>query len=213
MKNFFYWLIWILYFRLKYILLKKLNSSIFSYVYKSTLGMYCGIEKGVSIYNSKIGDYTYFNKFTRAENCEIGRFTSVGEKVKIGGFYNHKNGISQHPSFHSKSPPIKVSFYKDIEFKSSKKIYIGNDVLIGSGAYILDGVKVGDGCIIGAKSIVTKSIPPYSIVVGNPGKVVKKRFDDDKVSILNKIKWWNWDFQKIKKNGQIISNTNFNSFK
>ena len=71
-------------------------------------------------------------------------------------------------------------------------------------------MKVGDGCIIGAKSIVTKSIPAYSV---ESREVCKKRFDDDKVRLLNKIKWWNWDLQKIKNNGEIISNTNFNSFK
>ncbi len=197
--------------RLKMIYRLNLNASIFSFVHDSSIGNFCGIEKGVIMHNTVLGDFSYINKFSKVENCSIGKFSCIGENVKIGGFYNHKKGISIHPSFHSLKPPINFSFFKDKKFISSKKIIIGNDVFIGTGAYILDGIEIGDGCIIGAKSIVTKSVPPYSVVVGNPAQIKSKRFSDSEIQKLIKVKWWNWDIEKIKSKASHISeiNTNF----
>ena len=207
------YLTWIFISRIRHIKKSKLNASIFTFVQNSIIGKYCGIEKGVSIYNSVIGDYTYFNKFSRIENCEIGKFSCIGESVKIGGFYDHKQGITIHPSFHSKRPPINISFYVDDDFKATKKVIIGNDVFIGTGAYIMDGVEVGDGCIIGAKTIVTKSLKPYSIIVGNPGSIISKRFNPEQIKILLDIKWWDWDNERLNKYAAELSNTNFEIFK
>ena len=204
---------WVFISRIRLIIRSKLKASIFTFVHNSIIGKYCSIGKGVSVYNSEIGDYTYFNKFSRIENCEIGRFSCIGESVKIGGFYKHKQGISLHPSFHAKRPPINISFYQDGDFETTKKIIIGNDVFIGTGAYIMDGVEVGDGCIIGAKTIVTKSVEPYSIIVGNPGSIIRKRFNPEQIKKLLKVKWWNWDKERLTKYGAELFNTNFEIFK
>ena len=213
MKKILKLLNWIFISRISLIKKSKLKASMFTFVQNSIIGKYCGIEKGVSIYNSEIGDYTYFNKFSRIENCKVGKFSSIGESVKIGGFYKHKQGISLHPSFHSKKPPINISFYLDRNFETTNKIIIGNDVFIGTGAYIMDGVEVGDGCIIGAKTIVTKSLEPYSIIVGNPGSIIRKRFNPEQIKKLLKVKWWNWDNKRLTKYGAELSNTNFEIFK
>jgi virginiamycin A acetyltransferase len=82
---------------------------------------------------------------------------------------------------------------------------IGNDVWIGYKALIMAGVKVGDGAIIAAKSVVTKKVPPYTIVGGNPSKIIRKRFDDSVIEKLLQIKWWNWDKEKITRNLKIIT--------
>ena len=76
-------------------------------------------------------------------------------------------------------------------------ITIGNDVWIGYEAVILSGVTIGDGAIIGTRSVVTKDVPPYTIVGGAPARVIKKRFSDDVIEKLLKIKWWNWPVEKI----------------
>ena len=83
---------------------------------------------------------------------------------------------------------------------------IGNDVWIGENATILPGVHIGDGAIIGANSVVAKDIDPYSIAVGNPCRVVKKRFDDETIEKLLELKWWDWDEERIFDNLEALTN-------
>ena len=77
---------------------------------------------------------------------------------------------------------------------------IGSDVWIGYDALLMPGVKVGDGAIVAARAVVTGDVPPYAIVVGNPAKVVKRRFDDEVVAELLTIRWWDWPVDKITRN-------------
>ena len=79
-------------------------------------------------------------------------------------------------------------------------IVIGNDVWIGFEAMILFGIKIGDGEIIGTRAVVTKDVPPYTIVGGIPAKPIRKRFSDNVISELLKLQWWNWSEDWIKKN-------------
>ena len=74
---------------------------------------------------------------------------------------------------------------------------IGNDVWIGRESVIMPGVKIGDGAIIGAYSVVTKDVPPYSVAGGNPAKFIKKRFDEELIELLLKIKWWDFEPEKL----------------
>ena len=79
-------------------------------------------------------------------------------------------------------------------------IVIGNDVWIGYEAVILSGVTIGDGAIIGTRAVVTKDVPPYTIVGGVPAKPIRKRFDEKVIKELLKIKWWDWTKEKIARN-------------
>jgi acetyltransferase-like isoleucine patch superfamily enzyme len=90
------------------------------------------------------------------------------------------------------------------QFISHKRVTVGSDVWIGANCYIKDGVDIGDGAIIGAGAVVTKNIPPYSIAVGAPAKVIKKRFDEATIEILIELKWWNWDIEKIFRNKEFF---------
>ena len=83
-------------------------------------------------------------------------------------------------------------------------IIVGNDVWFGYDSLIKNGVTIGDGAIIAARAVVVKDVPPYSIVAGNPAKVVKKRFDDATIKRLIKIAWWDWDIAKINKHLKLI---------
>ena len=77
--------------------------------------------------------------------------------------------------------------------KSKKDVVIGNDVWIAHGSTILSGVHIGNGSVIGANAVVTKDVEPYSIVGGNPAKLIKKRFDEETIKKLEDIQWWNWE--------------------
>ena len=83
-------------------------------------------------------------------------------------------------------------------------IIIGNDVWIGYEAVILAGVTIGDGAIIGTRAVVTKDVPPYSIVGGVPAKSIRKRFDDETIVELLRLKWWDWSEEKNAQNIQAI---------
>ena len=95
---------------------------------------------------------------------------------------------------------------------SKGNINIENDVWIGAYSTIMSGVKIGNGAVIGASSVVTKDIPPYAIVAGNPAKIIKYRFTEEQIVSLLKIEWWNWDEYKIKNESFDLWSNNIDEF-
>jgi serine acetyltransferase len=91
-------------------------------------------------------------------------------------------------------------------------IIIQNDVWIGAKSTIMSGVKISNGSIVGAGSVVTKDVPPYAIVAGNPAKIVKSRFTEEQIEKLLTIAWWNWDEQKIRDNSMTMWSDNIDEF-
>ena len=91
---------------------------------------------------------------------------------------------------------------------SKGNVKIGNDVWIGIGATILSGVNIGDGAVIGASAVITKDIPDYAIVAGNPAKVVRMRFDANQISTLKRLRWWEWKKPKIEAGMEFILSNN-----
>ena len=92
-------------------------------------------------------------------------------------------------------------------------IVVGNDVWIGYEAVILSGVTIGDGAVIGARAVVTKDVPPYTIVGGVPAKPIKKRFSDESIKKLQSIRWWDWSKEKIAENITAIQSGNIEQLK
>jgi virginiamycin A acetyltransferase len=86
---------------------------------------------------------------------------------------------------------------------------IGNDVWVGYKATIMSGVTIGDGAIIAAHSVVTKDVEPYAIVGGNPAKLIKKRFSEERIQQLLEMAWWNWDIEKISANVAVLTGKAF----
>lgn len=177
---------------------KKLNPN--KYVYKYTKDV---VSKK---YRPNIGDYTYGHlkvlDWGDGTTLQIGKFCSIAKDVVIilGGEHNI-DWISTYPFadkiFNHVWPEAKqVKGHP----KSRGNINIGNDVWVGYGATILSGVTIGDGAVVGARSLVTKDVKPYSIIAGNPAKFVRKRFSDRIIKELLRIQWWNWPEKKIRKN-------------
>ena len=130
----------------------------------------------------------------------IGKFCQIAEGVEfVMNGANHKmNCVSTFPFyiFEGWQESAKAPELSEMPLKGDT--IIGNDVWIGQNATILPGVHIGDGAIIGLNSTVASDIPPYSIAVGNPARVVKKRFDDELIFLMLKLKWWNKSIEEIK---------------
>jgi acetyltransferase-like isoleucine patch superfamily enzyme len=170
-----------------------------------SLSKNCILGKGVRIYpfsiitDSTIGSYSYVSYFCKINNTEIGKYCSIAQNVKIGLGKHPTNYITTNPLFYSKNNPLKESWVeKNGDFEEHSKVFIGNDVWIGTNVTVLDGVKIGHGAIIGAHSLVNKDVPPYTIVGGVPAKYIKMRFDNDIIKLLMKIEWWNYPVEKLK---------------
>lgn len=189
----------------------------------------CFIKNIVKNPNIIVGEYSYYNDPEGAENfekCVTHHYDFIGDKLIIGKFCaiakgvefimngaNHRiNSISTYPFYIMGNGWEKFApTNRELTYKGDT--IVGNDVWIGQNVTILPGVKIGDGAIIGANSVVARDVPPYSIAVGNPCEVKKMRFSDKIIQQLLKIQWWNWDIEKINKNLHIISSDNLNQIK
>lgn len=134
------------------------------------------------------------------EKIYIGSFSSIGQNVCIVDF-NHLFERTTSSFIHHLI--FGEDFCKDLITKGP--IMIEEDVWVGSNAIILPGLTIGRGSVIGAGSVVTKDIPKYSIVYGNPAKVQSKRFDDSMIEYLERLKWWEWSLDNILKNKNLFS--------
>lgn len=170
-------------------------------------------------HNVEVGDYTYFDGQNFKEHVThhydfigdkliIGKFCQIGRNVEfiMNGANHQMNAVSTYPFYifqgWEQNPPLK----NDLPYKGDT--IIGNDVWIGQNVTFLPGVHVGNGCIIGANAVVTSNIPAYCVAVGNPAKIIKKRFDDEMIELLEKLKWWDRTPNEIQKIIPLLANSN-----
>ena len=190
----------------------------------------CFIKNTIKNPNIEIGDYTYYDDPEDSVNFErnvLYHFDFIGDKLKIGKFCAIARGVKfimngaghRTDTFSSYPFPIfggswaKLLANVALGAPSKGDTIIGNDVWIGYETTIMPGVKIGDGAIIAAKSVVISDVPPYTIYGGNPAKIIRKRFSDDIIQSLLDIKWWNWSYNKITKNIGVIFNTDIQKLK
>lgn len=145
--------------------------------------------------NTVVGNYSRVKPGCVIKNAIIGKYCSIANDVMIG--------IGQHPTFLLSTnsvfykPGLTDIFARSIDYNEEPQTIIGNDVWIGNGALVMDGVKIGDGAIIAARAVVTKDVPPYSIVGGVPSRILKYRFNFDVICELEKWQWWNLEESDI----------------
>lgn len=166
--------------------------------------------------NIKVGDFTIYNDFCNdprdfEKNNVLYQYPINNDKLIIGKFcsiacrakFLMTSGNHTMKSLATYTFPIFGEEWDETlepkdAWDNKGDIVIGNDVWIGYDAVIMSGVKIGDGAIIGTRAVVTKDVPPYSIVGGVPAKLIRKRFSDDIIFKLQKIKWWDWSYEKIQ---------------
>lgn len=146
--------------------------------------------------NVEIGDYSYVNTNSYIENCVIGKFCSISSGVYISPWEHNLSLKTTHP----------IGYDEETKNRIRKKVEIGNDVLISLNCIILEGVKIGNGAVIGAGSVVTKDVLPYEIVAGVPAQHLRFRFEKDIRENIDGLKWWDWDINKINTNLAYLQN-------
>lgn len=175
----------------------------------------CFLKNCITNPNIIVGDYTYYDDFENVENFEKNvkyHFDFIGDRLIIGKFCMIASDVKfimnggNHLTEALSTYPFAI-FGNGWEHAMDNKSYphkgdiiIGNDVWIGYNATIMAGVTVGDGAIIATNSTVVNDVEPYSIVGGNPARVIKKRFSEDTIAKLLELQWWNWDIDKITRN-------------
>lgn len=155
------------------------------------------------------GTETKIHNWGEGATLRIGAYCSIAKRVQffLGGEHR-TDWVTTFPFGEM------LDSAKDIQGHPRTKgdIIIGNDVWIGYEALIMSGVTIGDGAVIGARAVVTKDVPPYSIVAGNPAKVVRRRFGEQIIERLLSIKWWGWDEERLEQAMPILLNSDIEAF-
>ncbi|WP_418463730.1 CatB-related O-acetyltransferase [Frisingicoccus sp.] len=182
--------------------------------------------------NITVGDFTMYNDFVNdptlfEKNNVLYHYPINHDKLQIGKFCSIACGAkflfnsANHALSSLSTYPFPIFFEEwglekeDVAEAWDNKgdIIIGNDVWIGYEAVILAGVTIGDGAIIGTRAVVTKDVPPYTIVGGVPAKPIKRRFPEETISALLEVQWWNWSEERIARNIGAIQNGNIEQLK
>lgn len=161
-----------------------------------------------------VGKYTYGVENVRTltwgegSTLSIGSFCSLAANIVVYLGGNHRvDWITTYPFGHT-SKNVFNRFNGVGHPKTNGDVIIGNDVWIGSNTTIMSGVKIGDGAVIANNSHIVKNVEPYTIVGGNPGKLIKQRFDDNTIKKLLELKWWNFDDNTINEITPLLCSTN-----
>lgn len=172
-----------------------------AHVHACQLGAFTEVGQRCKLNNVSLADYSYVESGSDLMYCAVGKFCSIAANVRINPSNHPWWRASQH---HFTYRAGKYGMAEDLDdsvfdWRQQDKVSIGHDVWIGHGAILLPGVNVGNGAIIGAGSVVTKDVPAWHIVVGNPARVLRPRFDDASIAVaLDTIAWWHWPLDKIE---------------
>lgn len=192
-------------------------------------GQVCYIKNVVRNPNIIIGDYTYYDDPVDSRNFErnvlyhypfmgdkliIGKFCAIARDVKfIMNGANHKmDAFTTYPfSIFSNGWEKVMPSMDELPYKGDTVIQ--NDVWIGYDATIMPGIQIGNGSIIASKSVVVRDVEPYSIVGGNPAKLIRKRFPDEVIDLLQGLRWWDWPIEKITDHLPILTSNDLTQLK
>ena len=181
----------------------------------------CFLKNIITNPNIIVGDYTYYDDTDDVMNFMknvLYHFDFIGDKLIIGKFCQIATGVrfimngGNHDMKGFSTYPFRAfgEAWKDVPLNPAMKgnTVIGNDVWIGNSATIMPGVQIGDGAIIATNAVVTKDVAPYSIVGGNPAKLIRVRYDENTIRSLLSLSWWDWPIEKITEHADDIATGN-----
>lgn len=165
-----------------------------------TFGAYCEVGARAILDNVNMGDYSYTSNDSQITYTTIGKFCSIAAMTRINPGNHPMQRVTQshftyRASMYFAGEADDAAFF---QWRRDHHVTIGHDVWIGHGAVILPGRNVGTGAVIAAGAIVTKDVPPYAIVAGNPAKVIRSRFPDHLIPRLTALAWWDWSHDRLR---------------
>jgi acetyltransferase-like isoleucine patch superfamily enzyme len=174
-------------------------------VKKTSCGANVRIGAWTSVTESSIGACSYVSHRTEIFRTNIGKFCSIGHGCRIGVGIHPTSHVSTSPVFYSTKKQAGVSYAPNDLFQENREISIGHDVFVGANAVILDGVNIGTGAVIGAGSVVTRDVAPYTLAAGVPALPKKKRFSEEQIAYLLGSCWWDWSSEQLSRHAAEFS--------
>lgn len=171
------------------------------------------LENEIKRYRWKVGDYSYGRPAVKAwrgsGTFTLGRYCSIssGVTILLGG--DHRvDWVSTYPFnvFHAEAQHIRG------HPTTRGDVVIGNDVWIGTNVTIISGVTIGNGACLAAESVIVKDVPPYTIAGGNPAKPLKQRFSDEQIAALERIRWWDWEHERVLQHVELLMSDDIDAF-
>jgi len=166
----------------------------------ATIGAYCEVGARTLLQEVSMGDYSYVVNDAQITYTTIGKFVSIAAMTRINpGNHPMHRATQAHFTYRASAYfPGEADDAEFFDWRREHHVTIGHDVWIGHGAIILPGRNIGTGAVIAAGAIVTKDVAPYTIVAGNPARVIRRRFPEDVAAELTELAWWDWDHETLR---------------
>lgn len=162
------------------------------------------LESGTSFYFSTMGRHSFCGYDCEVSHADIGSFVSIANGVVIGGGRHPMDWVGMSPVFYEGRDSV-VAKFSTHKREKVRRVRIGHDVWVGRSAIVLPGVEIGSGAVVGAGAVVTKDVPPYAIVAGNPARLVRYRFSDDLIARLTATQWWSLEEEELRRLGRYMN--------
>ncbi|MFM2056671.1 MAG: Chloramphenicol O-acetyltransferase [Pseudomonadota bacterium] len=161
------------------------------------------IEAGTMFHFSTMDKHSFCGYDCDIHSADIGRFVSIANGVVIGGGRHPMEWVGMSPVFYRGRDSVKAKF-SEHERAPARRVRIGHDVWIGRSAIVLPGVEIGHGAVVGAGAVVSRSVPSYAIVAGNPARLIRHRFPEPVVQRLLASRWWDLDEARLRELGPLV---------
>src|SRR5258706_15755051 len=170
-------------------------------LHDTQLGAYCEVGARTALHEVTMGDYSYVVNDAQITYTTIGKFCSIAAVTRINPGNHPMHRASQaHFTYRASAYfPEECDEAEFFEWRRSHRVHVGHDVWIGHGAIVLPGRSVGTGAVVAAGAIVTKDVPAYTIVAGNPARAINRRFPETVTNRLAALAWWDWDHEALRR--------------
>ena len=169
-------------------------------VQEGKFGIYCEVGARTMLLDVEMGDYSYVVNDSQMTYTTVGKFCSIAAMTRINPG-NHPMHRATQAHFTYRASAYFAGEADDAEFfawRKSHRVHIGHDVWIGHGAIVLPGRRIGMGAVIAGGAVVTKDVPDYTIVAGNPARPIRRRFSEEIAGRLVRLTWWDWDHERLR---------------